>query len=148
MSIKVPYLSKRSLVPLKLFGKIEKSIFDPSSGGIGTRLNTAKTRFVIITRTEIYRKLEENTRPNLIKIPKNKAIKRLEAGPARATNASPHLWFFRLYGLNGTGLAQPIIKPLDKYVIVGNTTEPKRSKCLKGFKVNLPWYFAVLSPSL
>ena len=37
-----------------------------------------------------------------------KAIIRLEAGPAAEIRAEPVLGFLRLYGLNGTGLPQPI----------------------------------------
>ena len=32
---------------VKEFGRKEKSIFEPSSGGIGTKLNNPKARFII-----------------------------------------------------------------------------------------------------
>ena len=67
-------------------------------------------------------------------------------GPASATIASPHLWFRRLYGLKGTGFAQPIIKPPNRYDMTGKIKEPNHSKCLKGLSVSLPANFAALSP--
>ena len=46
--------------------------------------------------------------------PKAIAIKKFESGPAAETISSPHLWFFRLYGLYGTGFAQPKRNPAEK----------------------------------
>ena len=48
---------------------------------------------------------------NRISSPKNSAIRKLDAGPAIATFAAPYFLSFKLYGLNGTGFAHPIINP-------------------------------------
>ena len=51
-----------------------------------------------------------------------------ESGPASATKLAPQRWFFRLYGLNGTGFAQPkrIGAPV-KSKNPGIMIEPQRS---------------------
>lgn len=87
---------------------------------------------------------------NLITNPKIIAIRKFVAGPATETFNSPHFWSLRLYGLIGTGFAQPKIGPLPMVAnksSKGRITEPKGSKCFKGFKVNLPACFAVGSPN-
>ena len=77
----------------KLFGKIENKIFEPSSGGIGTRLNVANTRLINTIVLTIYCK-ESDRDPDAMpkrKIrPNTRAITMFVAGPAMATNASPH----------------------------------------------------------
>jgi len=48
----------------------------------------------------------------------------------------------------GTGFAQPTNTGLPLInKSKGKITEPKGSKCFKGFRVNLPEYFAVGSPN-
>src|SRR3989344_4411939 len=80
--------------------------------------------------------------------PKTRAIKIFESGPAAATMASPQRWFLKLYGLKGTGFAQPIIKPAPEMERRGGKiTEPNGSRCFSGFSVSRPSYFAVESPS-
>src|SRR3990167_1093560 len=84
---------------------------------------------------------------NLISKPKNKAKAIFEAGPAMETFKDPHFWSLKLYGLIGTGLAQPKITPLGKRASkIGRITDPKGSKCFNGFRVRRPAYFAVGSP--
>ena len=86
-------------------------------------------------------------KPSLNIIPKTKARNILDSGPAIATIASPHLAFLRLYGLKGTGLAQPkTIGDPDNTNISGKRIEPKRSMCGMGLRVRRPANFAVLSP--
>jgi len=48
----IPYFSMNSVIYEYLFDKNEKRIFEPSNGGIGTRLNIASIRFIntIITK--------------------------------------------------------------------------------------------------
>ena len=77
---------------------------------------------------------------------KNSAMRRLEHGPAAAMRNSPERLFFRLYGLYGTGLAQPKVKPA-REVMMGTMIEPMGSICFSGFKVNLPCNLAVGSPN-
>lgn len=97
----------------KRYGKIEKRIFDPSSGGIGTRLNVAKTKLMktIVPMMEIKAESNDVKAPKRKSSPKKRAMQTLATGPATATMASPQRWLRKLYGLKGTGLAQPMIKP-------------------------------------
>jgi hypothetical protein len=133
----------------ELNGKNEKSILEPSRGGIGTKLNTASNIFIrtIIAIIEINDGGTVPTGRKRIARPKTVAIKRFTAGPAPATIASPQRLLRRLYGLNGTGFAQPIINPPTRCEIMGTSTDPTGSKCFRGFKVRRPSYSAVLSPS-
>ncbi len=78
-------------------------------------------------------------------VPNMSASNRFETGPAKAMRNSPCLLFFRLYGLYGTGLAQPKVKPANE-VMMGTIIEPIGSICLIGFMVSRPAYLAVGSP--
>lgn len=124
-------------------------IFEPSSGGNGIELNTA-SKILIIT---IYSTTSRNDcviyiEPKRIPNPKTSAIKRFDNGPAAATIAGPHFWFFRLYGLYGTGFAHPKINPVpEKARSAGIITEPKGSICGIGLSVSLPAILAVGSPN-
>ncbi len=98
------------------------------------------------------RKCGKKDRSKNLNIRPKKIAKRILAnGPAIATKAVPHFLFFKLAGLKGTGLAQPIIitgapKSAGKAKSNGKIIEPNGSKCGKGFKVNRPAASAVLSP--
>src|SRR3989344_491779 len=131
---------------------MEKSIFEPSSGGIGIKLKTTKRRFI---QTIIAMKNpsdgKKDKSKNLIMRPKKTARRMLAEGPARVTRADPHFLFLKLFGLKGTGLGQPIItteapKSAGRASKNGKIIEPKGSKCGKGFKVRRPATSAVLSP--
>ena len=111
------FFSKKVRTESMLPGRIEKRILEPSSGGIGMRLNVASTRFIFIIVT--ITKIGTNTmypagNTNRSKSPKIRAMMMFVAGPAKATIASPQRWLRRLYGLYGTGFAQPIMKPPKK----------------------------------
>ena len=98
----------------QLAGKIAKRIFEPSKGGMGTRLKIPKIRFIkTISVARSKNGAGKNANDALLRIinPKIIAITKLETGPAAARRAGPHFWFLKLYGLNGTGFAQPKIKP-------------------------------------
>jgi len=128
-------------------GKRLNNIFDPSSGGIGIKLKKARKILIKTAISAIWIKayvgLGTILTANAITI----ANRILEIGPAIATNNSPHLWFFRLYGLYGTGFAHPKIKLVFiRIKIPGTKKEPTGSRCLIGLRVNLPAYFAVTSP--
>lgn len=106
------YCCMNTTNPYALRGKKPKSIFEPSSGGIGTRLNIAKAKFIkTIVDTTVINLSPKYTAPYLSKSPKTRAINRFANIPAAATMTSPHLLLLRLSGLYGTGFAQPIIKP-------------------------------------
>ena len=70
---------------------MEKRICEPSRGGTGSKLKTPR---IIFNQTKMIKKA---TRAGLEKIknlkesPTNKAIKKLEAGPAKPIKAGPHL---------------------------------------------------------
>src|SRR3989344_972060 len=119
-----PYTSKNTLISLNCDGKMEKSTFDPSNGGMGTRLKTPKTIFAYT----ITRKKSVNWVPGsiLTKIPKIMASKKLEAGPANATIAVPFLILRKLKGFIGTGFANANKKvPLEiKYKTAGINRVP------------------------
>ena len=67
--------------------------------------------------------------------------------PADATNTSLKLPF-NMYGLYGTGFAQPATPPEVRKKITGTTKEPIKSRCFKGFGVRRPAIFAVGSPQI
>lgn len=84
---------------------------------------------------------------NLPAMPKIIAKEKFDIGPAKATFNCPYFWSMKLYGLIGTGFAQPtkkceFINNRNK----GTKKEPTISRCLIGFSVSLPAYLAVGSP--
>jgi len=123
-------------------------MWEPSKGGMGTKLKTPKRKLYMEIKLKNIKNVSVKGR-NLIKRPKIIPIKKLVAGPAKETFNSPHFWSRKLYGLTGTGLAQPKIGPLppvDISMIRGIITEPKGSRCFKGFRVKRSEYLAVGSP--
>jgi len=82
------------------------------------------------------------------KIKKKKASSRFANGPAAETIASSRSGLLKFLLFIGIGFAQPIkAKPLANDAI-GMIKVPIKSECLKGLRVNLPRFFAVLSPNL
>ena len=144
------YLEKIASIFLPLFPIKVKSIFDPSSGGIGIKLKIAKT-ILSKTTTDASETKDALKKPVateiLITSPKKIAIARFAKIPADATHNVPIFLSLKFSGLYGTGFAQPIKNgALVKTKIRGKITEPKGSKCFKGFSVSRPAYSAVLSP--
>ena len=81
------------------------------------RLKIASIKFIVIIMEKIFAAgavINDEERPRRNKTEKITARSRFDAGPARATIAGPHLPARRLYGLKGTGLAQPITNPPKK----------------------------------
>ena len=143
-------LSIECITPLRDCGNMADSIREPSSGGIGTKLKVASTKFVktIISRAKIAG-FGKFTAKNLIDRPAMTAITILESGPAKATSASPLFPDLKALKLTGTGFAQPRIRPRFKTThIKGNNTDPKGSICFIGFNVRRPISLAVWSPWL
>ena len=94
-----PYLSKKFL-SLKIFsGKVAKRSLEPSSGGMGIRLKTARSTFIYTIEAVIEIKARLGSETLLSKSPKMTARPILLSGPAKATKASGHLPGFKLYGL-------------------------------------------------
>lgn len=168
-----PYCSNIIMISV-LTGNSVKSNFEPSKGGNGIRLKNAKITFQRITIISKEKKMELNDPEtaaessiqslwataimiadltaaesvrNLAANAAMRAITILESGPPSATMAGPHFWFLRLYGLYGTGLAQPKANPVEISIRNGTIIEPQISICLIGLKFNLPEYLAVESPS-
>lgn len=168
-----PYCSSIAIVPV-LMGNTENRSFDPSSGGNGMRLKNAKSTFQKITIMRSAKKIDPNepetvaeicdheallmpvimaaftatgTMINFAKTAETSAITMFEAGPPKATIAGPHFWFRRLYGLYGTGFAQPKANPVVTSIASGTMIDPQMSMWLIGLKFSRPEYFAVASPS-
>ena len=100
----IPYFSEN---PKNLYlaraGNTEESIFDPSSGGIGTRLKIAKLILTKAIKAKTLIKLivvSTDSKPlfgrNLISKPKTVATKRFDTGPASAISGSEIVLFLRL----------------------------------------------------
>lgn len=146
-----PYLERNNFNGELSFKKENKK-FEPSSGGIGSKLKTPK---LIFTKTIISNPTirESGAFPvisgrTLKKNPKTKASKKLLKGPAKPTNPYCFLGFLRLNGLTGTGLAIPKTGAPERNKINGNKIEYIGSICRSGFRVNLPASLAVVSPNL
>ena len=111
IKISQPYLSKLIKKGVQECGAIEIRSFDPSSGGIGIRLKTAKSRFICTIQLEKTSNDGLRKEPkNLIRRPKNKAKIKFAIGPAKATKPISLLGFLKSKGLKGTGFAQPKTK--------------------------------------
>ncbi len=95
------YCSKKAITEYKDFGKSEKSILEPSRGGIGTKLNIANPIFTkTIEETMETKPVETTLFIEKRKIsPKKIAKKRLDKTPAAATAIVPHFLLVRLFGL-------------------------------------------------
>ncbi len=148
-----PYCSRNLRTPYMELGRNANKTPEPSSGGIGTRLNIASAEFVItmILNSPISAVDQfvigpaERMRMN---IPNTNASVILLSGPAADTIAVSLSGFRKLRGLIGTGFAQPNTTPPGIIAIKrGSIIEPNRSMCLIGFSVSLPARRAVGSPN-
>src|SRR3990167_5161110 len=90
----------------RLGGNMEASTFEPSSGGMGMRL---KKKSITLMSTMMNRMsaMPAGKTPRRMIRPPIIAIARFEKGPAWQTIASLKRPGRRLYGLYGTGFAQP-----------------------------------------
>ena len=111
------------------------------------RLNTPSTIFIVMNVTRKvsivratgdvgFSKGYENLRIN----PNTNASRKFDDGPASDTIASSRSGFLKFEVLIGTGLLHPI---LNSTIAI----TPTGSIWARGFKVNLPKYLGVLSPS-
>jgi len=153
IKIKKPIFSRRIYLIARSNGKKNAIILLPSSGGIGMRLKSARIMLIIMPATKISLignrsevishsdKISDKYLLDLKRIKNKKANKILAKGPAIDTSKISLLIFLKLAGFIGTGFAQPII------LVRINMRVPRGSRCLRGFKVNLPAFFAVGSPS-
>ena len=79
-----------------LFGSSENTIFDPSSGGIGIKLNTASPMFNVAKIKKKYKRPSKKMFNSIGSDPNKKNIaiatnasSKFESGPASATKDSP-----------------------------------------------------------
>ena len=131
----------------KRSGSEANNTFDPSSGGIGTKLNTASTMFAYTIMERRIVKSDVGSRRTRIANADASSI--FAIGPAAPTSAGPHFPPRKLYGLYGTGFAYANKNvPPDVHIRrIGSTMVPKKSMCASGFSVSRPSCFAVGSPS-
>ncbi len=124
---------------------------EPSSGGIGSRLNRNS-----VTLTSSASTTTSNAVPSsctLKTMAANRpAIRKFTSGPAAATSAMPRCGERKCSGTTGTGFAQPIAKPgrfsaTPAQKVTANMAVPRRSRCRIGFSDSRPIIFAVGSPS-
>ncbi len=128
---------------------------EPSSGGMGSMLNRARTMLIMM----VYCSAQSRRELGLMK--PGGALKKmvrsialavmarviLVSGPAKATHIISLSGFRKNAGSTGTGLAQPRIKPEpDSIKSAGSIIDPKISICGIGFRVSLPRFLAVGSP--
>lgn len=155
-----PTRSKRAKYGLIDAGRNSANIRLPSSGGIGIKLNTAKTVLINTLNPSI---LSKSIRMGLKNVSRQRGIERmsprkrrpvtmtsikLAKTPAADTSSVSLGWLRRLLKFTGTGLAQP--KITGEPVIIssrGKISDPVISRCFMGFNVNLPASLAVWSPN-
>lgn len=91
----IPYCWRNIFTFSNPLGKNEKSIQEPSNGGIGIKLNVPKRKLYIEIMPK-GAKNESGIGKNLIASAKIMATKKFDAGPARETFNSPHFWSLKL----------------------------------------------------
>jgi hypothetical protein len=145
--IRIPNGSKLLNLYAKLDGSNPINILEPSKGGIGIKLNIAKTRFMSIAnlRNSEIRIEKFNLKSKLKDIAKIIFAK----GPAIPTKTISLLGFLKLKKFIGTGFAQPKITLEPKIAKdKGKIIVPNISMWARGENVRRPDIFAVGSPSL
>ena len=112
-----------------------KRILEPSSGGIGKRLNIPSNRLrntiipnIIATGNRgSFTAAKEDSGMNRKAIPNTRASVKFDAGPANPIRAEPNFGLERLYGWYGTGFAQPKAKPKNSMEKIGKIMVPSGS---------------------
>jgi len=98
-----------------VFWRVEQGLQqrEPSSGGTGNRLNSPSTMLTVAAGQKNDQKVldrqADDVQRQLQQDQINDGSRKLETGRP-GHDAHPHLWYFRLYGLVGTGLAQPMME--------------------------------------
>src|SRR3990167_6593411 len=129
-----PERMSQPLRPAADLGSSANNTLEPSSGGIGIKLKTSRTKFINTKATNSTTKTlsgpasAANSRSNK---PKTKIMTKLAAGPANPTKTCPKRGFFKFLGSKTTGRPQP--KPAKS-----KNKVPKGSRCRKGFKDSRP----------
>lgn len=144
-----PYGSIDAYLDASSSGRIPIRIRDPSSGGMGIRLNIPNTTLITANWPKsIFRINGRGT--TLISTAIAIARRIFEAGPLAPTRTISLRGFLNAQKLIGTGLAAPNtnLPPVEINRTSGRIIVPNRSICAIGFNVNLPENFAVVSPSL
>ena len=130
--IKRPYCIRILRTTSRERGRKSNKMCEPSSGGIGNRLKIARTilRYTIPTSKGIIpgKTSAMGVPKKRSKSPKERAIARFAAGPAKLTLAEPYFLSRKLYGFTGTGFAQPNRKGLEERTKRrGTATDPMGS---------------------
>lgn len=153
--INIPILPIERYAAASFSGRIRENTFDPSSGGIGIRLNIPRSKLSLTTINKNQFKIADifgskgRKISNLISKAPIAAIKKFVAGPARDTIAISFLPSLKLNPSTGTGFAAPkITGEPDSIKIKGKAILIIGSIWGLGSRVNLPKSFAVGSPSL
>jgi hypothetical protein len=144
--IKNPYGSMRKYWRVKFAGKKEVMIRDPSRGGMGIRLNTARIKLRKAPRINIF----FNGKLSLIKTIRIKAKNIFAKGPDKPIHLISFFGFLKWLGFIGTGFAYPIANVPRERIRrkIGKSTVPKVSIWAKGFRVSRPESLGVGSPNL
>ena len=91
IKITIPYCCKNAFTPSRLAGKNLNRIHDPSSGGIGIKLNIPhKKLYIVIMPSNSINGTVCGKPKNLINNPKNIAMAKFDKGPAIETFKVPH----------------------------------------------------------
>src|SRR5882757_1757014 len=119
-------------------GSSPANTLPPSSGGTGSKLNTANTTFTqmpasAMSAIQFTRVSFPRIRAMPPRIPHQiTAMRRLAIGPARATSTIARRGWRSTLVATGTGLAQPMSGPPIARRIPGTTTVPTGSICRNG----------------
>ena len=130
--IKRPYWRRNCRTTSRERGRKSNKTWEPSSGGIGSRLKMARTKFssTICPKSSISAgEISASGAPKKrSKSPKKMAMARFAPGPAKLTLAEPYFLSRKLYGFTGTGFAQPNKNGLEKRTKRrGTATDPMGS---------------------
>src|SRR5258708_23222051 len=140
--------SKRTL---RRGGSNAASTRPPSSGGMGNRLNSARTTLLkipawamsVIQRPKVWLPLIRRIAPSTAH--HNTAMKRFAAGPASATTTIARRGLRSALVATGTGFAHPNSSPPTASRRPGTSTVPMGSMWRSGFKLRRPSISAVRS---
>ena len=134
MRRKNPYLVRNCSNWGEIPGSAKRTL-EPSSGGIGKRLNIPSNKLrntmipniIAIGNSGSFVAAKEDMGIKRRAIPKTKASIKFDAGPANPMRADPNFGLERLYGLYGTGFAQPKAKPKNSMEKIGKIMVPSGS---------------------
>src|SRR5258708_1282325 len=141
-----PYCSRGRALSYHWGGRREKRTLEPSRGGTGMELKIASTQLMsTIVPARVTKEGGREAAQKRKRRPNTRAMRRLVRIPAAATRVSPKRLCI-LYGLYGTGLAQPKMTPPRRKEAMGRIREPKISRWEIGLRDRRPASRGVGSP--